>query len=62
VNANHFIIPKKFEEEVNSPLKGEVETTCQKTSNPYGSAIVKFFATKDPFHKDRMHRNLFLMI
>ncbi len=62
MNANHFIITKKFEDEVNSPLRGEVEATCQKNSNPYGSAIVKFFATKDPFHKDHMHRNLFLMI
>jgi hypothetical protein len=25
VNANHFIIAKKFEEEMNSRLKGEVE-------------------------------------
>jgi hypothetical protein len=62
VNENHFIIAKKFEDEVNSPLKGEVETTYQKNSNPYESAIVNFFATKDPFHIDRMHRNLFLMI
>ncbi len=62
MNANHFIIANFFEEEVNSPFRGEVETTCQKPSNPYGSAIVNFFTTKDPFHKDHMHRNLFLMI
>jgi hypothetical protein len=49
-----ILTTKKFEEEVNSPLKGEMETTCQKNSNPYGSAIVKFFATKDPFHKNHM--------
>ncbi len=62
MNAKHFSIAKKFEEEVNSPLRGEVETPCQKNLNPYGSAIVNFFATKDPFHENRMHRNLFLMI
>jgi hypothetical protein len=42
MNANHFIIAKKFEEEVNSPLRGEVETTCQKNSNPSRSACQVF--------------------
>jgi len=41
VNANHFIIAKKFEE-VNSPLRGEVETTWQKNLNPSRSACQVF--------------------
>jgi hypothetical protein len=50
VNANHSIIAKLFEEEVNSPLKGKVENQlAKKRSNPCGNAIVKFFATKYPF-------------
>jgi len=50
VNANHSIIAKMFEEEMNSPLKGKVEKQlAKKRSNPCGSVIVKFFATKYPF-------------
>ncbi len=47
MNANHFIIAKIFEEEVNNPLKGEFEKhLAKKRSNPFGSAIVNFFAIK----------------
>jgi hypothetical protein len=44
VNANHSIIVKMFEEEVNRSLKGEVEKQpTKKRLNPYRSAIVFFF-------------------
>ncbi len=44
VNANHSIITKIFEDEVNSPLKGEFEKhLAKKRSNQFGSAIVNFF-------------------
>jgi hypothetical protein len=50
VNANHFIIAKMFEEEVNRSLKGEVEKQpTKKRLNPYGSVIVNFFVVKYPF-------------
>jgi len=50
VNANHSIIAKMFEKEVNSPLKGKVEKQlAKKRSNPCGNAIVTLFATKYHF-------------
>jgi len=50
VNVNHSIIAKMFEKEINSPLKGKVERQPTKERyNPSRNAIIKFFATKDPF-------------
>jgi hypothetical protein len=50
VNANHSIIAKMFEEEMNRSLKGEVEKQpTKKMLNPYGSAIVNFLVAKYPF-------------
>ncbi len=50
VNVNHSIIAKMYEEDLNSPLKRKMEKQLgQKRSNPCGSAIVKFLATKYPF-------------
>jgi hypothetical protein len=55
VNANHVIIAKIFEEEVNSPLKGKFDKHfAKKRSNPFGNAIVNFFATKKPSQKYHM--------
>jgi hypothetical protein len=37
-----------FEEEINSPLKGEVEKQLvKKRSNPFSSAIIKFLLPKN---------------
>jgi len=61
VNANHSIIAKIFEEEVNSPLKGEFEKhLAKKRSNQFGSAIVNFFPTKEPSRKYHMQQKVFL--
>jgi hypothetical protein len=61
VNANHFIIAKIFEEEVNSPFKGKFEKHPAKTrSNQFGSVIFKFFATKKPSQKYHMQQKVFL--
>jgi hypothetical protein len=52
VNANHFIIVKMFEKEVNSPLRGEMNSQLTKNkSHLLGDAIVKFFVVKDHVHK-----------
>ncbi len=55
MNANHIIIAKMFEEEVNRSSKGEVEKQPRKKRlNPYGNAIVNFFVAKYPF---KNHQN-----
>jgi len=55
VNVDHFLIAKMFEEEVNNPLRGKMDKLlAKKKSNPFGSVIVNFFVTKDPFQKDYM--------
>ncbi len=60
MNANHSIIAKIFEEEVNSPLKGEFEKHLVKEiSNPFGNAIVNFFATKEASQKYHMQHKMF---
>jgi hypothetical protein len=60
VKVNYFIIAKMFENEMNNPLKGELEkTTCKKRSNLAGSAIINVFATKDPLPKYHMQQKLF---
>jgi hypothetical protein len=48
VGVDHSIIAKMFEEDVNNPLKGEVERQLAniKIKNPLGIAIVKFFVVK----------------
>jgi hypothetical protein len=45
VNVNHYIIAKMLEEEVNSPLKGEVGKQLAQKKN----VIIKFFVTKNHF-------------
>lgn len=52
VNANHFIIVKLFEKEVNSLLRGEVKSQLMKNKpNLFGNAIVNFCVAKDHVHK-----------
>jgi hypothetical protein len=52
VNANHFIIVKMFEKEVNNPLRGEMNSQLtKKKPNLLGDAIVNFFVVKNHIHK-----------
>jgi hypothetical protein len=60
VNANHSIIAKLFEEEINNPLRGKVGKQLAKKQNPFGNAIVNFFVVKEPFYNDDMQQKLFL--
>jgi hypothetical protein len=49
VNANHFIIAKVFEEEINSPLIGKVKKRLvKKRSIPSSNVIINFFVAKKP--------------
>ncbi len=51
MNANHAIIKKTFEEEVNSPLKKTIQKQLTKTCkrpNLYGGQIPNFFVAKYP--------------
>jgi hypothetical protein len=50
VDANHVILYKIFEEEVNSFLKGSVERQLiKKCPNIFGSSIFNFFVAKNPY-------------
>jgi len=50
VGANHVILYKKFEEKVNSFLKGSVEKQLVKKHPSISrSSIFNFFAVKNPF-------------
>ncbi len=51
LQKNHFIIAKMFEEEMNSPLKEEMEKWLSKRDNLFGNAIVKKIIVKVPFQK-----------
>jgi len=52
VDADHFIIAKKFEKEVNNEIIRNVERQpTKKRSNVPTSAISTFFAIKEPFKK-----------
>jgi hypothetical protein len=49
VNANHFIIAKVFEEEINSPLIGKVKKQLPKQRSIQSSnIIINFFVAKKP--------------
>jgi hypothetical protein len=49
VNANHAIIIKTFEEEVNSPLKKYIQKQLtKKRSNLFSGQIPNFFVAKHP--------------
>ncbi len=51
MNVNHSIITNKIEEEMNNPLKREVEKQpAKKISNQFGNVIVNLFV-KDHFYK-----------
>jgi len=54
VNVNHYIIAKLLEEEVNSPLKGEVGKQLAKKKN-----VIIFFSYQKSFLKDHVHQKLF---
>jgi len=55
VNANHSLIAKKIEKELNSLLKGNVEKESRKKRlNVFRTTIKNVFVTKDPFNKDEV--------
>jgi hypothetical protein len=56
VDANHVMLAKGFEEEMNSPLK----QLAIKIKNVFNFKISKFFCTKDPFKKDFVQQKQFL--
>jgi hypothetical protein len=50
MNAHHSITANMFEEDVNNPLRGEVERQpTKKKSNPLGNPIINFFDAKKYF-------------
>jgi hypothetical protein len=53
VDANHSIIAKKFEKEINNEIIANVERLpIKKRPNVLASAIFVFFAIKEPFKKN----------
>ncbi len=53
VNTNHYFIVKKIEEDLNSPLKGNVgKKSRKKRPNVFRTTITNVFVTKYPFKKD----------
>jgi hypothetical protein len=60
VDADHFIIVKKFEKEVNNEIIRNVERQlAKKRPNVPISAIFVFFAIKEPFKKMMCKKNTF---
>jgi hypothetical protein len=52
-----------FEQDVNNPLRGEVERQLvKKKSNPLGNAIVNFFAAKKSFRRIICNKKCLLKI
>jgi ribosome-binding factor A len=57
LNANHSLIAKKVEEELNSLLKGNMEKELRKKRlNVFRTTITNVFVTKDPFKKDEVQQ------
>jgi hypothetical protein len=55
VDVNHFLIYKKFEKEVNSLMKGNVERQLtKKHPNPSKSSISNFLIMKVSFKNNNM--------
>jgi hypothetical protein len=53
VNTNHYFIVKQIEEELDSPLKGNVgKKSRKKGPNVLRTTTANLFVTKDPFKKD----------
>jgi hypothetical protein len=60
MGVNHTIIPKNFEEEINSPMTKIVgKQPSKKKPNVFGNAISKFFCVKDYFKKDDVQEMCF---
>jgi hypothetical protein len=60
VDANHAILVKIFEEEVNFPLKNILEKQpTKKRPNVSNFKISEFFGAKDPFKKDVVQQKQF---
>ncbi len=49
---DHVVLTKKFEEEINSPLRNVLERQpTKKGPNVFNFEILEFFGAKDPFKK-----------
>jgi hypothetical protein len=52
VDVDHVVLTKKFEEEINSPLRNVLERQpTKKGPNVFNFEILEFFGAKDPFKK-----------
>ncbi len=61
VDANHALLAKIFEEEVNFPLRNILERQlAKKRPNVSNFKISKFFGAKDAFKKDVVQQKQFL--
>lgn len=59
VDADHGLVAKVFEKQVNNLLKGKKEkkkVAIKKTLNLFEKSISNFFAMKDPFKSDNVQQ------
>jgi hypothetical protein len=54
VTSNHFNILKRFEKEVNCPLKEDEKQLSKKRPKNYSNSISSFFVAKEPFKKNNL--------
>jgi hypothetical protein len=61
IDVDIAILAKRFEEEVNSPLRNVLERQlAKKRPNVSNSEILEFLSAKDPFMKDVVQQEQFL--
>ncbi len=60
VNLDQSNIFKKFEREVNCPLKENERQPSRKKLNIFSNSIFNFFVAKESFKKDDVQQKLFL--
>jgi len=61
--ANHSVMYKRFQKEINNQGKTNVERQyAKKRSLISNSFIFDFFASKDPFKKDDVEQKMFVEI
>lgn len=57
----YFVVFKKIKEEVNSLIKGNLETQfAEKNMHVFGSSTLFIFASKDPFKNDDVEQKMFM--
>jgi hypothetical protein len=60
VDVDHFIIAKKFEEEINNEVIGRVERQRTKKRSNVIASVIYIFVVKEPFKKDDVQQKDFL--